>query len=81
MTTSRELNYREWGRYQWASVDPLPVEPDVPRWNLVEWVGDQGGGKSVRQIDPADMSEGGAGFSGFRHNPGGGDRWAEGYRR
>lgn len=42
--------------------------------------GRPGGGKSVPQIDPADMSESGAGFSGFRHNPGGGNRWAEGYR-
>lgn len=53
MTTSRELNYREWGRYQWASVDPLPVEPDVPRCNLVEWVGDQvAGSRSARSTRP-----------------------------
>lgn len=79
MTTPRDHSYREWGRYQWASVAPAPEEQDVSRWNLVEWVGDQGGGSPARSIAPADMSEGDAGFSGFRHNPGGGSRWAEGY--
>lgn len=80
MTTARTHSYREWSRYQWASATPALDEPDVPRWNKVEWVGDPGGGASVRRIDPADMDESGAGFSGFRHNPGGGNRWAEGYR-
>ncbi len=80
MTARTPDAYREWSRYQWASVDPAPVERDVPRWNLVQWVGDTGAGRSPRRIDPAKMAEGAEGFSGFRHSPGGGRRWAEGYR-
>lgn len=81
MTAKTPDTYHEWSRYQWAGVYPAPVEPDDPRWNLIEWVGDTGRGRPARQTDPADMLEGDAGFSGFRHNPGGGCRWAEGYRR
>lgn len=77
MTARLPTPYREWSRYQWAGVHPVPDEPDVPRWNLAEWVGDQGTGRPPRMVDPADMPEGEGGFSGFRHNPGGGRRWAD----
>lgn len=79
MTTQTPDSYREWGRHQWAGVDLVPVERDVPRWNLIQWVGDTGHGRQARPIDPADMQEGDAGFSGFRHNPGAGSHWADGY--
>ncbi len=72
--------YHEWSRYEWAGVDPIPAEPDVPRWNLAEWPGDLGDGQPEVLRNPADMAEGEVGISGFRHNPGGGSRWAQGYR-
>lgn len=81
MSVKTHQSYREWSRYQWASeTDPTPAEPDVPRWNLVEWVGDQGGARPHQPLQAADMFEGDTALSGFRHNPGGGSRWAEGYR-
>ena len=78
VTTMRAHAYREWSRYQWASIDPAPDEHSVPRWNLVEWVGDQGVGVPAHPVAPDEMSEGDAGPSGYRHNPGG-NHWAEGY--
>ena len=81
MTTRTQHNYHEWSRYQWAGVDPVPDEPDVPRWNLTEWPGDFGEGGTATRLDPADMPEGDVGISGFRHSPGGGNRWALGYAR
>jgi hypothetical protein len=80
MTATTVRPYREWSRYEWASVRPEPDERDVPRWNLAAWVGDQGRGATTRPIPPADAPPSEAGFSGFGHNPGGGSRWAEGYR-
>ena len=81
MTANEHHTYREWSRYQWAGVDPVPDEPDVPRWTLAQWPGDFGRGESPVQRDTADMAEGDGGFSGFRHSPGGGNRWAQGYLR
>lgn len=53
MTTARTHSYREWSRYQWAGITPAVDEPDVPRWNKIEWVGDQGAGsRSLRSIRP-----------------------------
>lgn len=80
MTAIKDPTYREWSRYDWASEEPPTDEVDVPRWNLVDWVGETADGKRVRPIDAASMAEGDEGFSGRRHNPGGGNRWAEGYR-
>lgn len=80
MTNRTDVTYREWSRYQWAGGSPAPVEPDAPRWNLIEWVGATDRGRPTRPIHPAEMPEGQGGFSGFRHSPGGGSRWAEGYR-
>ena len=79
MTATTPTTYHEWSRYQWAGVHPTPQEPDVPRWNLASWVGD-GGGRVTRPLDPATAPKGDGGYSGFGHNPGGGTRWAEGYR-
>ena len=81
MTASTHHAYHEWSRNQWAGTDPIPDEPDAPRWNLAQWPGDQGKGGLSSRRDPADMAEGESGFSGFRHSPGGGSRWAPGYIR
>jgi len=80
MATSTSRGYREWSRYQWSSLDPVPDERDVHRWTLTEWVGDDGHGAASRPISPTEMPQSDAGFSGFGHNPSG-NRWAEGYRR
>jgi len=79
MHTNIHPPYREWSRYQWAGVNPVPDEPDVARWNLAQWQGDQGAGGPVPRVDPATLSAGDGGYSGFGHNPGGGSRWALGY--
>lgn len=78
--TNVNTTYHEWSRYQWASVDAVPDEPDVPRWNLAEWPGDQGTGGTPARQDPARLAASQTGISGFAHNPGGGSRWAQGYR-
>lgn len=79
MTAINSTPYREWTRYQWAGVQPIPVEPDAPHWNLTQWVGDLGPGPIARRTNPVDMPEGASGFSGFRHNPSA-THWADGYR-
>ncbi len=79
MNATPHTPYHEWSRYQWASVDPLPDEPEVPQWNLSQWPGDQGSGHATARPDPAVMATDQAGYSGFAHNPGGGSRWALGY--
>lgn len=78
MNAQTHTSYREWSRYQWAGVYPIPADPEAPRWNLIEWVGDQGQGPAGPAIDPADALKSDSGFSGFGHNPSG-NHWAEGY--
>ena len=79
MTTVTTHQHREWTGYDWASVHPVQVEPDVPRWSAIQWVGDQGRGAPSRPTTQAEAPHGEAGFSGFGHNPGG-NHWAEGYQ-
>jgi len=77
---TRQLDsYQEWDASQWAGrgADDLPAPRTEPgRWNKFQWVGDQGRGREHAWRRPQDMLEGGAGFSGFRHNPGI-QHWAE----
>lgn len=70
MNATTQHSYREWNRHQWADGYPVPDEPDSPRWNLFEWVGDTGRASPGRAVDPADMSEGDGGFSGLPPQPG-----------
>ena len=79
MAITTHQGYQEWSRYQWAGVQPPAAEPDVTRWNLIEWVGDTGGRTPPLPVTPAEMPAGDGGFSGFGHNPGG-THWADGYR-
>lgn len=79
MTTTRVHAYRDWNRYQWASIPPPPHEDNGPRWNAVHWVGDQGRGARSRPIDPATAPEGESKLSGFGHSAGV-NHWALGYR-
>ena len=75
MTTRDDGQCRCWSRYQWASVFPIPDEPDEPAWDLSQWPGDQGSGRVPRRVERCNLDTAG-GFSGFGHNPGGGRRWA-----
>jgi hypothetical protein len=80
IASTSQSKYHEWSRYEWASEDVPANEHDTPRWNLAEWVGESADGRRLAPVEPASMPEGDAGPSGHHHNPGGGSRWAEGYR-
>ena len=76
MHTNINPPYREWSRYQWAGVDPVP---DGARRGPLEpgaVAGDRGAGGPV---DPATLPAGDGGYSSFGHSPGGGSRRALGY--
>jgi hypothetical protein len=67
---------RPWSRYQWASGEAFPDEPDEPAgWNLSQWVGDQGSGAVRRPSELSCPPETAGGFSGFGHTPGAAARW------
>lgn len=78
MATATSPIFQEWSRYQWASIYPHPDDDEVARWNLVQWVGDQGDGTAGRRLDPVAMPADHSGLCGFGHNPSG-THWADGY--
>lgn len=60
------IRYQDWVAEEWAAEDPDLDQDPTPHWSKEQWVGDQGTGLPGH-LTAAEMPEGDAGFSGFRH--------------